>query len=254
MKELDEFNSLQFDKMVVINMRLPQLPGGKQLFTTSGIYQRMGINPEGERMESTGFVFGCRDVSIKNILTWWNCEDTNLMISIDYVHNICSNGWSFGSLGTTFFRDDIHVVHSFLPFLYSFSRTESSVAYEAMFGQLILIIVESCPGTTYDSVRKRISFAQGDDAKCIKKAVATIFPDTTYYGCYAHFMRNVSKKSHLLGGDLPGAYVSRNDQMIQDIIPRFRQLGSVGGLTLTLTLTLTLSLTLLRRWGGTLEV
>ena len=59
---------------------------------------------------------------------------------MNYVHNICSNGWSMGTIGTTVYKDSIHLQSSFMPLCYSFTRSESSVPYQAALSQIIMVI------------------------------------------------------------------------------------------------------------------
>ena len=107
--------------------------------------------------------------SFTNILRWWNLKDESLCLSMDYVHNICSNGWSMGTIGTTVYNDSIHLQSSFMPLCYSFARSESSVPYQAALSQVIMVI-HLVTGIPTEKIKSRILFAQGDDAGAIKKA------------------------------------------------------------------------------------
>ena len=161
-----------------------------------------------------------------NILRWWNLRDDNLSLSMDYVHNICSNGWSLGTIGTTIFKEPVHLQPIFVPLCYSFTRTESSVPYVAAISQIIMVI-HLATGTNIETIKQRIPLVQGDDAGTIKKAAKDVL-NADFYGCYAHAVRSVAKKSVLLNYSELKQGQSCKSYFLEEVLPDLQVLSSAG--------------------------
>ena len=159
-----EIENAELHTFVVLNLPV------SEDFDVPGIFSSCltldGVGQEGTPIYATGFIFGTKNMTLSNIIRWWNCSDTNLSLSMDYVHNICSNGWSLGTIGTTIFKDRVHLQPIFVPLCYSFTRTESSVPYVAAISQIIMVI-HLATGTNIETIKQRIPLVQGDDAGAI---------------------------------------------------------------------------------------
>ena len=101
------------------------------------------VGIEGTESEATGFVFGSKNLSFTNILRWWNLKDESLCLSMDYVHNICSNGWSMGTIGTTVYKDSIYLQSSFMPLCYSFTRSESYLVFTTFYLAILSFLLNT---------------------------------------------------------------------------------------------------------------
>lgn len=87
----------------------------------------------------------------------------------------------------------MHDVHSLLPFLFFWTRSEAAVPYQAILCQLICIL-NFVFGVDIESILKRIQIAQADRALAIRKALTLVIPKIRKGNCYAHFMRKVKEK------------------------------------------------------------
>lgn len=91
----------------------------------------------------------------------------------------------------------MHDTHSFLPFLFFWTRSEAAVSYQAILCQLVCIL-HHVHGISIEDILKRIKISLSDRSLSIRNALSLIIPGICKGNCYAHFMRKVNEKVYLI--------------------------------------------------------
>lgn len=142
-------------------------------------------------------------------------------------YKLSDNGWVLLAVGTDIIRDETRERsdHSFIPFLFGWTRAESAACYHALFLQLLLCLAFFY-NVPVDFLKSKVKFVVMDRSSSILAGAKPVFPLIEVLSCYAHFIRKVGDKNVLLQDT---GSLSKLDYMKTQILPKLRIIATASG-------------------------
>jgi len=232
----EAYENIAPNNLVVFNF---PLPNAYPHLNVCGIFEQLAPNDKGEEVLCQGAVIGSVKMA-HNLEVWYSTEDSILGAAADGTYSVCNNRWVLGVLATSYFKDELHSIHSCLPFLFFWCRTETNIAYSAALIQMILIL-HYVYGYPIVEILRRFRIGIADHSTSIHNGFKHVLGGDRIIGeddedlegdsedvalivksCYAHWMRKVDENS----GKLSDQGVLRNrtkkDYVREVIMPRLR--------------------------------